>query len=327
MSRVNWAWSLVAVAFICGVLFCSALVSTPSNNTPIAPAHQIPKIYAAATSLNAVGPDRLVQQTSPNGGVKIILGDGETQKPKPATTKTVQHEMLARLYTGDLSAAIIDSSNHNHAAEAVLFGMTEILKTAADSDRNQTEQDLNKNLKHIANLAKQQAAGEKIHCELDGEIRVVNNKQGSMEIELNNCNINGEGLSGKVALQAQNEQSTDGEFAATYEIENSSYGSGAMECFAFDSTCYSSKDYSIGTKHIRLEEAAVTGNAKQGFTMGSRVYSDTLGYVDTLAIDMIPCHGGGFSSGLIGIADATSETVMTIEYTDCNQYKLTYHGA
>jgi hypothetical protein len=255
--------------------------------------------------------------------------------PTPAkiATQTKQEELSIRndnsqasVYYGDLSAALINNENTQAVAKAAIFGIENVLTdNALNGDRAETE--LTHALKEVAKIANSNAGSEEFPCELEGTLQIKKSHSGAVDVALSDCNFNGESLSGNVRLENHHKDEHEHFFAAHYELDNHHLGAGSLECADDSLGCSSSRDYRMGATHYRTEDSAVTGDERQGFTVGSRVYSDSLGYIDTLAIDMVPCNGGGFSSGLIGIADATSETVVTIEYTDCNQYKLTYHGA
>jgi len=235
------------------------------------------------------------------------------------------HSQIASVYSGDLSPALIDQNNQSHAADAALLGLNEALKNAGFSSETNSEAAIKNTLSRIADIASTQKAGARVACSLEGSLSIKDNSDGNLSVSADNCNIDGEPITGSVAIT--NNESNAGSLVAHYQSGDQLSSIGSIECTANSDDCESSVDFSADDKQYRIEEAAIMGDASAGFTVGSRVYSETLGYVDTLAVDMVPCANGGFSSGLIGIADATSETVVTIEYTSCDQYKLTYHGA
>lgn len=105
---------------------------------------------------------------------------------------------------------------------------------------------------------------------------------------------------------------------------------GTITCSNFGATCTSSiplEDFTgeDGTDY-RVENVEVTGNASSGYNMTARVYHETYGYVDIVATGLILCSNGNIQAGSIQVTDATGGVVLTVSFSNCDDYTVTFDG-
>lgn len=93
-----------------------------------------------------------------------------------------------------------------------------------------------------------------------------------------------------------------------------------------DNGC-SYRNYFVGTdgRQYRTENVSVSGS-NGSYSVSARVYDQELGYVDYDASNLILCDSGvGFSSGTITVT-ASSGTSITVSFSGCDSYTVTYNG-
>jgi hypothetical protein len=127
---------------------------------------------------------------------------------------------------------------------------------------------------------------------------------------------------------SQNSYTATFDYTATYQGETYST-SGTYNCnFETAVGCtYTSNFSDREGRSYRAENVSVSGNASQGYNVNARVYSETHGYIDIRSSGLVPCDGGGFSSGEISVTDASGAAVVTATFSGCNDdYIVTYQG-
>jgi len=71
----------------------------------------------------------------------------------------------------------------------------------------------------------------------------------------------------------------------------------------------------------RIENVAVEDGA-----VSATVYESTLGKIDIVGNNLHQCSNGNFDSGEILITDSSGEAVITLSFSSCDEYVLTYEG-
>lgn len=120
--------------------------------------------------------------------------------------------------------------------------------------------------------------------------------------------------------------SADYDVTATYRGETYS-SSGSISCQGESLTdCTVVSDFN-GTngRSYRITNLTVSGDEVNGYNVSARVYDGDVGYVDFQATGLVPCDGGGFSSGTIEFSDSNGGTV-TVVFSGCGAYTVTYDG-
>lgn len=121
--------------------------------------------------------------------------------------------------------------------------------------------------------------------------------------------------------------SADFDYAGTYAGET--YRSkGNVSCTGefLDNCTYSSTFNGTNGKAYRISGVSVTGDHYSGYNISARVYDGDRGYVEFQGTGLIPCSGGGFSSGTVIFSDSDGE-VVTVTYSTCGEYTVTYKGS
>lgn len=120
--------------------------------------------------------------------------------------------------------------------------------------------------------------------------------------------------------------SADFDVTATYRGETYS-SSGSISCSGADlMDCTIVSDFTGTNGHsYRITNLTISGDEFSGYNVSARVYDGDVGYVDFQATDLVPCDGGGFSSGTIEFSDSDGGTV-TVVFSGCGSYTVTYNG-
>ncbi|WP_372987720.1 hypothetical protein [Marinobacter sp.] len=121
--------------------------------------------------------------------------------------------------------------------------------------------------------------------------------------------------------------SADFDYAGTYAGET--YRSkGNVSCTGefLENCTYSSTFNGTNGRAYRISGVSVTGDQYSGYNISARVYDGDRGYVEFQGSGLIPCSGGGFSSGTITFSDSDGE-VITATFSTCGEYTVTYKGS
>lgn len=79
-------------------------------------------------------------------------------------------------------------------------------------------------------------------------------------------------------------------------------------------------------RSYRSENVSVS-ESNGNYDVSARVYGEDLGYIDYQASNLVLCEGGyGFSSGTITVSDSASNEVLTITFSGCSSFTMTYQG-
>jgi len=88
------------------------------------------------------------------------------------------------------------------------------------------------------------------------------------------------------------------------------------------SNCIISSNFTgISGGTYRIENVAL----EEGY-VSATVYESTLGRIDIVGNNLHQCSNGNFDSGEILITDSTGEAVITLSFSSCNEYVITYEG-
>ncbi|MCK0163711.1 hypothetical protein [Marinobacter sp. S6332] len=79
-------------------------------------------------------------------------------------------------------------------------------------------------------------------------------------------------------------------------------------------------------RSYRSENVSVS-ESNGNYDVSARVYDEDIGYVDYQASNLVLCEGGyGFSSGTITVSDEASNEVLTVTFSGCSSFTMTYQG-
>jgi len=90
---------------------------------------------------------------------------------------------------------------------------------------------------------------------------------------------------------------------------------------------YSSNYEGRNGRSYRTENVNVSQNGN-AYNVSARVYDQELGYLDYQASNLTLCEGGyGFSSGSISVTDSSGGNVLTITFSGCTSFTVTFQGS
>lgn len=102
-----------------------------------------------------------------------------------------------------------------------------------------------------------------------------------------------------------------------------------VECTFSSSTvsCTTSSDF-VGSdgRTYRTTDYTVSGDASSGYDVSARVYDPDHGYVEIAATNITVCANGNIGTGTITVTDSTGTNIMTVTFTSCSEYTVTYNG-
>lgn len=121
----------------------------------------------------------------------------------------------------------------------------------------------------------------------------------------------------------------DADYSVSYQGEteyfNYSYrcnGDNYVGC-TYDGSSYEGRN----GRSYRSENVSVS-ESNGNYDVSARVYDEELGYIDYQASNLVLCEGGyGFSSGTITVSDSASNEVLTVTFSGCDSFTMTYQGS
>jgi hypothetical protein len=122
----------------------------------------------------------------------------------------------------------------------------------------------------------------------------------------------------------------DGSFSYEYDL-TTTYGgesttlTATYSCDAEYNCSYEDSFVSGGTSY-KISNASVSGNSSSGYNVTVRVTNENYGYVDIEATGLVPCSGGGFSSGSIDVTDSSGSSVLEVTFVSCSEMTVTFEG-
>lgn len=91
--------------------------------------------------------------------------------------------------------------------------------------------------------------------------------------------------------------------------------------------CTVSENFSSNGVSYRVTNVSFTSTGNE-YDFTARIYHEDYGYVEIVATDLVLCDDGGFSSGSIVVTDSTSDEVLSLTYSGCDDpVVVVYQGS